>query len=181
MNKVGAAGAGEDATAAGCERVLESAARGGADAHHAPPGPEGAVQGGRGRRRYLVVLGVETVLARVIRLHRLERPRPDMEREADRLDAAVGQRLEHLGGEVEARRGRRHGAAGAGVDGLVALAGGGARAVLAPDVWRQRHLADGGERCLVERRRELHPPGPLEEALAGNRVPGCERLLEGTW
>ncbi len=126
--QVGAAGAGEDPAAAGRERVLERTARGRADAHDAPPGTEGAVQGRRGRRRDLVVLGVEAVLARVVGLHRLERPRADVQREAGGLDAAVGERGEQLGGEVQARRGRRHGAARPRVDGLVALAIGRARA-----------------------------------------------------
>ena len=117
-----------------------------------------------------------SVPGRVVRRDRLERPRSDRERQVGDLDAAVGERREDSGREVEARRRRRHRERLAREDRLVRLAVVGAirGARLPADVRRQGSAPDpveelGRERAVEPRRRAI-PSSRTSSTRAGHAL-----------
>ncbi len=105
--------------------------------------------------------------ARILGADRLEGAEADVEGDVLDLDALCFQRVEDLGGEVEAGRGRGGGAGLVGVDGLVA--GAILSLVVAVDVRGERHVA-----YFVEDGLEVRDRGEAQGAFA--EVAGGEDL-----
>ncbi len=115
----------------------------------------------------VVALAMHHVLLHALRVHRLEGPQTDVQRDLRGFDAAGAERGEHLQGEMQAGGGGGNGAARARVDRLVALAVG--RLVGPRDVRGQRHVPD-----LLHRRQKIRhrrePQGAFAEAAARHHL-----------
>src|SRR5689334_1071064 len=110
-------GAGDDGAVVGARDRFERARRGRADRDDATALAPGAFDRGGGRRGDLVAFRLEPVLLDALDAHGLEGAVAHVQRDLGALDAAVIERGEKCGGEMQAggRRGDRP--AGAGVNG----------------------------------------------------------------
>ena len=138
----------------GVEGALERADRGGAHGDDAVARGLGGVDGVDHVLGDVVALGVHDVLGGVVLLNEAEGVDADLELDGLEGDAVVGEAVDELGREVEARRGGRGGMLFShGVDGLVVLV----VTLVVGDVGRQRRaarLVDGLVEGAARRRLE---------------------------
>ncbi len=95
------------------------------------------------------------VVGRVVGLDRQEGARPHMQRHEMPLDAALVERLEKTGREMQPGRGGRDGTVFAGIDGLVVGLVLVVLRTLGRDIGRQRNVAGGEDRLVQSRAGEI--------------------------